>query len=248
MISTIDGCLWHETPFFCDRRKYGRGFAIPGGWASTAVLDPKAKDLRCAQLVAEMLGIELRLVPIRPPSADDLARVIRCIEMPYKAQVEIGWACLQLAERMRSDGFKVTFSGEGSDELWASYGFAYHALQKQNWHQYRKALFLSQACKNFIRCNKVFMVHSIECRLPFLHPPLVEYALSLGQEAVQDGRSRPKAVLQEAFLGKLPDSITRRPKVAFQDGMGLKAVIAARLASPKRFYEAEFANFLRGAA
>ena len=55
-------------------------------------------------------------------------------------------------------------------------------------------------------------------------------------------------VLQEAFLGKLPDPITRRPKVAFQDGMGLKVAIAARLASPKRFYEAEFANFLRGAA
>jgi asparagine synthase (glutamine-hydrolysing) len=222
--------------------------AFPKLVAYTAVLDPKAQDLRCARLLADTVGIELRLVPVRPPSAEDLARVIRCIEMPYKAQVEIGWACLQLAEQMRADGFKVTFSGEGSDELWASYGFAYHALQKQDWHQYRKSLFLSQARKNFMRCNKVFMAHSIEYRLPFLHPPLVEYALSLRQEAVQNGRSRPKAVLQKAFLGKLPDAITRRPKVAFQDGMGLKAAIAARLASPKRFYEAEFANFLRGAA
>src|SRR5205823_7551129 len=128
-----------------------------------------------------------------------------------------------------------------------SYGFAYHALQQQDWHQYRKELFLSQARKNFVRCNKVFMAHSVECRLPFLHLPLVEYALSLRQAAVQDGRSRPKAVLQEAFLGKLPEPITRRPKVAFQDGMGLKAAIAARLANPKRYYEAEFANFLRGA-
>jgi asparagine synthase (glutamine-hydrolysing) len=220
--------------------------AVPSLVAYTAALDPKAHDLRCARLVAEALGIELRVVPIRPPSAEDLGRVVRYIEMPHKAQVEIGWACLQLAERMRADGFKVTFSGEGSDELWASYGFAYHGLQKQDWHRYRKALFLSQARKNFVRCNKVFLAYGVECRLPFLHAPLVEYALSLTQRAVQNGRSQPKAVLQVAFQGKLPDPITRRPKVAFQDGLGLKAAIAARLADPQRFYAAEFANFLRG--
>jgi asparagine synthase (glutamine-hydrolysing) len=222
--------------------------AIPGIVAYTAVLDPKAQDLRCARIVSEMLAIELRCVQVPAPFADDLARVIRCIEMPHKAQVEIGWACLKLSERMRADGFKVTFSGEGSDELWASYGFAYYALKKKDWHQYRKDLFLSQSRKNFVRCNKIFMAHGIECRLPFLHYPLVEYAFSLRQDAVQNGRRRPKAVLQEAFFGQLPNRITCRPKVAFQDGMGLKSAIAARVADPKRFYKAEFANFLGGAA
>lgn len=143
---------------------------------------------------------------------------------------------------MQADGFKVTFSGEGSDELWASYGFAYHALQKQDWHTYRRDLFLTQARKNFPRSNKIFMAHSIECRLPFLNPGVVEYALSLPQAVVQDGRTHPKAVLQQAFLGKLPDYITRRPKVAFQDGMGIKDAIARQFADPKRFYAAEYAR------
>jgi asparagine synthase (glutamine-hydrolysing) len=215
---------------------------IPNLVAYTAVYDPKSRDLQSARLVAQALDIELREVSVPLPSADDLARVIGVIEMSYKAQIEIGWPCLVLAAQMQRDGFKVTFSGEGSDELWASYGFAYHALKIQDWHRYRRDLFLSQARKNFARCNKVFMAHSIECRLPFLHPPLVEYALSLPQDIVQDGKARPKAVIQDAFIGKLPDAITRRPKVAFQDGMGIKAAIARALPSPERFYRSEYAK------
>lgn len=208
--------------------------------AYTAVYNPKSLDLRSAREAADRIGIELREISVPLPSSDDLRVVIEHIEMPYKAQVEIGWPCLHLARAMQADGFKVTFSGEGSDELWASYGFAYHALQTQDWHEYRRDLFLTQARKNFPRSNKIFMAHSIECRLPFLNPGVVEYALSLPQTAVQDGRSRPKAVIQNAFQGKLPDYITRRPKVAFQDGMGLKDAIAKQFADPKRFYQAEY--------
>lgn len=213
---------------------------LPGLVCYTAVLDKKSRDLRCAREVAEALKLELVEVQVAPPTPDDLARVVDIIEMPHKAQVEIGWACLVLAERMRADGFRVTFSGEGSDELWASYGFGYHGVQARGWHTYRKQLFLEQHRKNFARCNKVFMAHGVECRLPFLHPPLVEYALSLPAGVVREGAARPKAVLQEGFRGLLPDSVVDRPKVAFQDGMGLKDIIAKTLASPRAFYAAEF--------
>jgi asparagine synthase (glutamine-hydrolysing) len=86
------------------------------------------------------------------------------------------------------------------------------------------------------------MAYGVEGRLPFLDPDVVDLALSLPQAAVQDGRSRPKAVLQRAYLGRLPDSVTTRPKVAFQDGMGLKAAIGRTLPDPARFYRAEYAR------
>jgi asparagine synthase (glutamine-hydrolysing) len=216
--------------------------------AYIAVYDKQSRDLRCAREVAEMCGVELVEVPVEVPSADDLARVVGVIEMPHKAQIEIGWACLALARRMHADGFKVTFSGEGSDELWASYGFAYHALKTQNWHTYRRDLFTGQHRKNFARCNKIFMAHSIECRLPYLNTNLVEYAISLDRNAVQDGKSKPKAVIQEAYAGLLPKSITARPKLAFQDGMGIKRQIAQVLPDPARFYRAEYRTAFRGVA
>jgi len=207
--------------------------------AYTAVMDRRSPDLRAAREVAEFLSIPLVEVEVSPPSADDLASVIRTIEMPSKAQVEIGWPCVALAKRIAADGFKVTFSGEGSDELWGSYGFAFHALKTQDWHEYRRDLFLSQAAKNFPRCNKVFMSHGIECRLPFLNPGLVELALSLKREAVGT-HSKPKLVLQNAVENLIPAKIRKRPKVAFQDALGSKAAAAKVLPNPRAFYRAEF--------
>jgi len=216
---------------------------IPDIVAYTAVFDDKSSDLRTARKTAEHLDIELREVPVKMPEAYQLGEVVGCIEMDSKAQVEIGWACMALADVMKADGFKVTFSGEGSDELWASYSFAYHALQKRNWHYYRRDLFLSQARKNFVRCNKIFMSRSIECRLPFLNTGLVEYALSLRRDAVQaDGGRKPKEVMRMAFEDVLDESVLNRPKVAFQDGLGLKKAIEESLPSPVRFYRTEYVN------
>jgi asparagine synthase (glutamine-hydrolysing) len=212
---------------------------IPDLVGYTAVYDDRSRDLRCAREVAERLGIKLIEVPVRLPTVADLERVVWAIEMPYKAQIEIGWPSIKLAEAMQADGFKVAFSGEGSDELWASYGFAYHALKTKDWHAYRKELFLGSASKNFMRANKIFMAHGVECRLPFLHPPFVEYAIGLTEDAVRAPK-RPKAVLQDAFRDLVPASVVKRPKVAFQDGMGIKKAITTKHGPPLKRYRAAF--------
>lgn len=207
----------------------------------TAVLDPRSADLRHARETAAMLGVRLVEVPVPPPTADDLTTAIDVIEQPSKAQVEIAWPCLTLAAAMHADGYRVTYTGEGSDELWASYGFAYRGIAETGWHGYRRDLIAAQAVRNFPRVNKAFMAHSVEGRLPFLDPDLVDLALSMPREAVQDGDtpSGRKAVLQAAYRGRLPDAVTRRGKVAFQDGLGLKPIIAAQLTDPARYYRAE---------
>ncbi len=223
------------------------GKQVPDLTCYTAVMNSSSRDLRCTRLVARHLGLPLVEVRIPEPTPANLGQVIRAIEMPHKAQAEIGWACLKLAEAMQSDGFKVTFSGEGSDELWASYGFSYHALAAgADWHTYRRDLFMGQHRKNFARCNKVFMAYGIECRLPFLHTDLVKFALSLRKEAVQNGKARPKAVIQDAIRGLLPDEVIGRPKVAFQDGLGLKKQIESILPNPASFYRAEYYRLFKG--
>lgn len=212
---------------------------VPDLVCYTAVLDPKSRDLRCARETARSLGVTLVEIPVPVPSADDLSSVVGHIELPFKAQVEIGWPCLALARRIRDDGFKVTFTGEGSDELWASYGFAYHGLKSADWHTYRRDLILDQARKNFPRVNKSFMAHGVEGRLPFLDPDVVDLALALPRISVQNGPGQPKAVLQRAYRDVLPAAVIDRPKVAFQDGMGLKSAITKQLANPTRYYRAE---------
>ena len=66
------------------------------------------------------------------------------------------------------------------------------------------------------------MKYGVECRVPFLNTELVETALGMKQDIVWDTKSRPKAVLQDSYINLLPEEIIKRPKLAFQDGMGIK--------------------------
>lgn len=80
------------------------------------------------------------------------------------------------------------------------------------------------------------MKYGIECRLPFLNTQLVESALGMSQDIVWDGKTRPKAILQESFRGQLPKNIIDRKKVAFQDGMGIKSLYEDVVETPKTYY------------
>lgn len=219
----------------------------------TAVHDPKSPDLAAAREVAEVLACPLVEVAVKPPTADDLAAVVSAIEMPHKAQVEIAWACVGLADALAADGVKVVLSGEGSDELWASYGRSHFGIEKDGWYGYRRGTFIGQHRKNFARCNKVFMRRGIECRLPFLHGPLVAEAMSWTRSSVEfppswGGRARQKAILGAAYEDVLPERVVRRPKLAFQTGAGLDTAAGAAVASPQRYYRAEFQHQFRGVA
>jgi asparagine synthase (glutamine-hydrolysing) len=215
---------------------------FPGLVAYTAVMDPGSPDLRAAREVAAELGISLREVIVPSPSATDLARVVDVIEMPFKAQVEIGWPCLHLAEAMARDGFRVTYSGEGADELFGSYGFSEFGIRAKGWDGYRRDIIAAQAIRNFPRVNKAFAAHGVEARLPFLDPGVVYLVMAMDRETVQSANSASgrKAVLQRAYQGDLPERILRRGKLAFQDGLGMREAAASAVHDPQRFYRAEY--------
>lgn len=227
---------------------------VPGLVGYTAVHAVDSMDHRNAKACAEKLGIPLVEVRVPSPTAADLGETVRAIELHSKAQVEIGWACLHLARRLRADGFKVVFTGEGSDELWASYGnTSFHGIAKQGWTEYRKSVFVGQHRKNFARCNKVFMAHGVEARLPFLHTRLVEWGMGLKPEAVfrevdGDKRRGEKWHLRSGMdgTGLIPPVIAARPKQAFQDGAGLIEAAAAAVHDPARYYRMEFGNAFGG--
>jgi len=218
---------------------------VPNLVAYTAVGDSRSADLRHARIVCHELGVPLVEVPVPPPTAAALAATVGVIEMPHKAQVEIAHACHHLGYAMHTDGIKVVLSGEGSDELWASYGMAYHGINAKGWDGYRRATFIGQHRKNFARTNKVFMRHGIEARLPFLSPPLVSYALDRTQQEVTMGGQHVKAILAAAYP-ELPRATAWRAKVAFQTGQKIDRAAAAAVADPRRFYTAEFNTQFRG--
>ena len=65
------------------------------------------------------------------------------------------------------------------------------------------------------------MAWGIETRVPFLHKPFVDFAMSLDPEVKMSGGNRiEKHIIREAFDGIIPDEILWRQKEQFSDGVG----------------------------
>lgn len=204
--------------------------------AYTAKHDPDSADLHAARRLCSELGVPLCEVEVTAPTARELEAAVRAIELGSKAQTEIAVLCLPLAARIQADGFKVTLSGEAADELFGGYGSMRIAGAKgENWRALQIAQLSKMARGNFVRCNKAFMAHGVECRLPFMDRALVEHALTVTFEECYSPR---KGALKRAAAGVVPRWIIDRQKDTFQGGSGMAAACARAIAAPTRFYNA----------
>lgn len=203
--------------------------------AYTAYFDPDSEDLSNARRLCNDLKIELREVLCPTPTTLAIDSVIRSIESPMKAQIEIGLLCEPLAAQLRRDGFKVCLSGEGADELFGGYGnmqIRASKLGDQGWRQLRVKQIEKMGRGNFQRCNMIFMANSVECRLPFLDRAVVEYAINSTKEQCPPG----KKLLKKAAKGILPDYIINRQKETFQGAANIPEAVAEIIHNPIRYY------------
>lgn len=203
--------------------------------AYTAVFDPDSDDLRHARMLCTELDVTLHEVKVHAPGMKEIADAIDCIEIPYKAQVEIALAHLPLSAAIQSDGFKVCLSGEAADELFGGYGntqIKAGKLDDNAYRQHKLQLLSKMGRGNFIRVNKVMMRHGIEARLPFMQRDLVHLAINASKHDSPPG----KKLLKEAARGLVPDRIIRRPKDTFQGGTGMDKAANAITATPTLTY------------
>ena len=139
--------------------------------------------------------------------------------------MEVGILQSYVAERMKEDGVKVAFSGEGSDESYGSYGTFRMFSKKPDWSDVRKNLFEKQHYGNLLRGNTIFMNYgTIELRCPFFDTEFLNYTTNLQDEFLSD-KGQWKRPLADAFRGKLPDEILDQEKRAFQKGTNFKEYI-----------------------
>ena len=194
----------------------------------TINFDEDSEDLAMARLLAERNNI--KLVEVKVPKDDELIKkrfleVIETIEYPLTVQVEVGVMCSFMAKQISDDGFKVVFSGEGSDEAYGSYGMLRMFSNKPDWSNIRKTLFEKQFYGNLLRGNNIFMKYgTIEMRTPFFDTEFLNYTTNLSNDYTSEG-SKWKLPLVNAFKGKLPDEILYQPKRAFQKGTNFKGYI-----------------------
>jgi asparagine synthase (glutamine-hydrolysing) len=83
-----------------------------------------------------------------------------------------------LMRKIRKLGFKVVFSGEGSDEIFGGYLYFYYAPDKEEFHRelVRKTTRLHYY--DVLRANKVGFGGQIEVRCPFLDRDVLEVVMN----------------------------------------------------------------------
>jgi asparagine synthase (glutamine-hydrolysing) len=212
--------------------------------AVTVVVGDDAPDLPYATELAARLGLEH--VVLRRSLSDlwatlpELVRALGTFDGMYlRNDVVVFEGLRELARR----GARACFVGDAADELFAGYSFMFDRAPDEIAATVRR--FASSMHFNGPRLGRGF---GIDVRSPYLHPRVIEHALSLpGAELVLEhaGQRHGKAPLRRAFASSLGERHAYRRKDPIEIGSGATALggyAAARVAD----FEAEAARVLAG--
>lgn len=181
-------------------------------------------DLAHARQAAQKLGLNHRIIRIRPEETESLLRkIIPLIEDTNVVKAEVALTFYSACEAAKQDGCKVIFTGLGSEELFAGY------------KRHKDSTDINKECisgllklyeRDLYRDDVITMYHSLEARLPFLDLELAEYATKIpGRLKIKEGMEKHILRLAAKSLG-LPEKLTSRPKKAAQYGSNVSRLVA----------------------
>ncbi|MCC7574289.1 diphthine--ammonia ligase [Candidatus Woesearchaeota archaeon] len=165
---------------------------------------------------AKVLGLDLEVVRTSLDDYKDVVKdVLGIIEDNNVTKVSVGASFFMCSRKARDDGFKVIFSGLGSEELFAGYNRHLNSfeLNEECLSGFRK-LFE----RDLYRDDVITMFNNLELRSPFLDINLVKFSLCIPPHLkLRDGVN--KFILRSISkdLG-LPDEFAFRRKMAAQYG------------------------------
>lgn len=169
------------------------------------------------------------VISVPLPSSDDLERYISSVvyatESYNPSIVSNGLATYLLAQAAKREGIKVVLTGEGADELFGGY---FKKLDPYNLKNIRKQLIMDMHFTELRRLDLCSMAHGVETRCPYLDPYVLAISEALGYEEVfRDGLN--KIILRDSFRNELPTEIIERPKMSFDVGSGIRAMVVKYL-------------------
>lgn len=184
-----------------------------------------SEDLQAARRVSEHLGTDHHeiVVPESEP-LEVLPEVLYHLESWDRDLVRSALPTYLVA-RFAANELKVVLAGEGADELFG--GYRYHATYVDDPDTLQRELHRSVASmhdSNLQRLDRMTMAHSLEARVPFLDPEVVDVALQIPPDLkIRQGRRGSlveKWILRHAFADLLPPEIVWRTKSQFDEGSG----------------------------
>ncbi|MEO7251386.1 MAG: asparagine synthase B [Arenimonas sp.] len=201
-------------------------------------------DLAAARVAAQSLGTSHHEFKFTVQEGlDALADVIRHIETYDVTSIRASTPMYLMARRIKAMGVKMVLSGEGADEIFGGYLYFHKAPSAVAFHEECVRKLDALHLYDCNRANKAMAAWGVEARVPFLDLEFLDVAMSMDAEYK---RTRPgrieKAVLRDAFVGALPDSILWRQKEQFSDGVGYGWIDALKAHAENSIADAELAE------
>jgi asparagine synthase (glutamine-hydrolysing) len=124
----------------------------------------------------------------------------------------------------KNTDIKVLYSGELSDEAFASYQYFKHAPNGKELELESKKLLEEIYLYDALRVDRTVTTFGLECRIPFASKKLIDYIFSLPPELRMCYDRIEKSLLRNSFknTGILQDEIIFRKKDAFSDAVSSK--------------------------
>ncbi|XP_074594123.1 asparagine synthetase [Brevipalpus obovatus] len=208
-------------------------------------------DLKAASQVAHFLGTAHHEFHFTiQEGIDALHDVIYHIESYDVTTVRASTPMFLMSRKIKSFGFKMVLSGEGSDEIFGGYLYFHKAPNSEEFHRetVRKIKLLSRY--DCLRANMATSGWGVEARVPFLDKIFLDLVMNIDpqEKMIQD---RPEGRLEKWILRKafddpenpyLPSTILWRQKEQFSDGVGYGWIDALREYANKQISDTDFAQ------
>jgi asparagine synthase (glutamine-hydrolysing) len=130
--------------------------------------------------------------------------------------------------RLAAAHVKVILTGEGADELFAGYRYHRDVVGDDHLRRELRRSVTAMHDTNLQRVDRMTMAHSVEARVPFLDPAMIELALGVPVPLKRARQGQlEKWVLRAAVEDLLPPELLWRDKAQFDEGTGSVALLAS---------------------
>ena len=201
-------------------------------------------DLKFARKTAEKMNLPLKTRVIDVEDVKKyLVPVLDAIEEFNIMKIGVGMPAYIAAEMAHEDNLKVMLSGQGADELFGGYNryLKFYEEKGEMAQEDLKKDILNLYHVNLQRDDAVTMANSIELRVPYLDPDIINIAMNIPMKyKISRDDTLRKCILREvgAELG-VPEEIVKRPKKAAQYGSGVHKMLVKKVLKEESFKNIE---------